>query len=196
MNGFEYEAIFIGIIVGLSIQNVLWSFHKLVEAGRRVRWHWMAPVFAFEAVILTLGTFWFYWYGHFVAGRYMTSFLEFLSFAIGMGLLFLTCAASLPDEVPEAGIDLETYYYANRLRMWGFTGAYSLLNSCAWAGIAFAASTSADLHTSLVFLGANLIATIASVVLIFVRARWLHTVYLIYGVVALLVLFGPMKLTI
>lgn len=40
----EYAAIYFGIIVGLALTNILTSIHKLVEAGSRVRWHWLAPV--------------------------------------------------------------------------------------------------------------------------------------------------------
>jgi hypothetical protein len=41
-------------------------------------------------------------------------------------LMFLACAATLPDRIPDQGIDLREYYFANTRRVWGlFAGAFA-----------------------------------------------------------------------
>ena len=63
MTYFEYAAIYFGIIVGLALANILTSIHKLIEAGPRVRWGWMAPASAGYAATLTINEFWYLWLG-------------------------------------------------------------------------------------------------------------------------------------
>lgn len=115
----EYAAIFIGIVVGLALANILASVHKLMEAGHRVRWDWLSPAMAINAILLTLGTFWHQWVQMQRAPQGPHSFLSTLPTAIAFLLLYLACAATLPDEAPEAGANLRGYYFDNRRRIWG-----------------------------------------------------------------------------
>jgi hypothetical protein len=196
MSGFEYEVIFIGIVVGLSLQNILSSIHKLVEAGRRVRWHWMAPAIAVEASVLTLANFWFMWlYNRAGAQHLQLTFLTFLEVALAFGLLFLLCAATLPDEVPEPGIDLEAYYYANRHRIWGFSAGFYFLGVCLSVQDAISNAANAPVqHWDSFLLATNLAAMAASITLIFARAWWLHAIWILAGAVILLAAYGPLTL--
>ena len=170
MTYFEYEAAYFGIIVGLALANILMSLHKLVEAGKRVHWGWLAPASALYAAVLTLGEFWSAWVRQHDLGHDI--FLSWLPTALAFALLFLMCAASLPDESGE-GVDLKRYYMDNRHRFWGFSAALHGLNLCVWAiGFSERRFNAHYILGHLHPLFRNLIDGGLSLSLIFVRARW------------------------
>jgi hypothetical protein len=191
---FEYEAIYLGIIVGLALANVLMSFHKLVEAGARVRWGWFAPASALYAAVLTLAEFWsFFPRQHGVGHRF---FLTWLPTALAFALLFLMCAASLPDDAGE-GIDLRRYYFANRKRLWGFALALHLLSLLSWAVGAVEKQPDFPLdyiQQNWVAVSVNVIDALLSLALMFVRPAWLQATLLSALVLSLLAAFGTMRL--
>lgn len=195
MTAFEYAAIFYGIIVGLALQNILTSIHKLVEAGSRVRWHWMAPIVALNAALLTLGNFWFWWIWRSAMSSHSQSIFSFLLTAFNLGLLFLACAATLPDDVPADGIVLRDYYFNNRHRIWGFGAAFYFINTCTWAmTLAQAGFNSPAVQTILIFLFGNALGAAAAILLIYVRTWWCHAICIVFGTISLLSIYGPMRL--
>ena len=193
MTYFEYLAIYIGIIVGLALSNIFMSLHKLIEAASRVRWHWMAPATAIYAATITLGSFWSLWVRRNDVVHH--TFLTALPTAIALGLLFLTCAAALPDDVPQSGLDLKAYYFDNRRRFWGFSTGTHALNLLTWllALVQFDDGGKAMTHGFLPMIGNGMEAAV-SLSLVFVRASWWHAI----GIVSLwafsLFYFGPMQL--
>jgi len=112
----EYLSVFVSIIVGLAVADLLISLHRLIRHGSKVRWYWLVPALAFYIllVIMTLwwGTFW--WLGH-VRSLSIAEFMPTLMVAIA---IFLLAAAVLPDEVPEGGIDLKAWYLGNASQIW------------------------------------------------------------------------------
>ena len=46
MNTFEYITVLASIVVGLAIADLATSAHRLLRAGGRVRWDWIAPTAA------------------------------------------------------------------------------------------------------------------------------------------------------
>lgn len=192
----EYAAILIGIVVGLALSNILMSVHKLMEARSRVRWHWMAPTIALSAAILMLGTFWHQWVGaqthpqpqHF----FITSLLAYAVFF----LMFLACAATLPDEVPERGLDLREYYFANIWRVWGFFAAASALGLVALAVAFFRSGWDVAMLRENLFPGIAVCAGgfLLSVISLLTRApRW-HRIAVIASLLLFLGLYGPMQI--
>jgi hypothetical protein len=133
---FEYEAIYLGIIVGLALANILASLHKLIEVGNRVRWGWMAPASAAYAATHTINEFWYTWiHQHDAAIRETAGNLTIFTWyprALAFALLFLMCAAALPDDAAEGDVDLAHYYIENRKRFWGFSTALHALNLLNW----------------------------------------------------------------
>jgi hypothetical protein len=127
MTIFEYVAIFYGIVVAMAIETVLANLHRLLAARGRVHWHWMAPATAANASLLTLGEFWALWAdrGQWT-GNY--SIFQFLPFAISLFFMFLSAAATLPEEIPEAGIDLKVFYFDNRRHYWGLVAGFFAFN--------------------------------------------------------------------
>ena len=194
MSRFEYAAIFYGFVVGLALQNILSSIHKLVEAGKRVRWHWMAPATALYAAILTLGSFWTWWLKRDETHGQRT-FLTFLLTAFALSLLFLTCAATLPDDVPEQGIELRKFYFENQRRFWSLYAATFALNSLTWV-LAHIQSgfTGAFLRSDFQILVGNLVGVVIGIVSMYVRASWWHAAAIVMSLLFVLMAFGPMPL--
>jgi hypothetical protein len=189
---FEYEAVYFGIIVGLALANILMSFHKLIEAGSRVRWGWLAPLSAFYAATLTLGEFWSVWVRQHDMGR--SVFLTWLPTALAFALLFLMCAASLPDEAGE-GVDLRRYYMENRHRFWGFSAALHALNLCSWAtSFVERGFDTHYVYAHLQPIFGNTLEGALSLSLVFIRARWWQVLgFAAVGAYALWY-FGPLPL--
>ena len=193
MTYFEYAAIYFGIIVGLALANILTSIHKLIEAGPRVRWGWMAPASAGYAATLTINEFWYLWLGQ--AHAIHRTILTWYPLAVAFALLFLMCAASLPDDAAEGDLDLAQYYIANRKRFWGLSAALHVFNLVSWS--VSTAESGAILHFAQANASAILTNTaelLLSLTLVFVRAKWWHALVLLSLWIYTLSYFGPMPL--
>ena len=112
----DFVLAFVGIIIGLGVGDLLVSFHQLLRAGRRVRWHWATPSLAIMMLFVTLVLWWrsYYWFSDITSG----TIADFLPKFFGLVVSFLMMAAALPDEVPEAGIDLREFYLSSRIHLW------------------------------------------------------------------------------
>jgi hypothetical protein len=194
MTRFEYISIFNGIIVALALENVAASFHKLFEAGARVRWHWMAPTNAIAAAIATLGNFWLQWITRDVQPVNPT-FLGFLPVAATSILLYLLCAATLPDTVPDAGIDLKEFYFSSRRQFWSLVVVFSLVRSGVTAWLIVRHNFDPDfVRPNAPFLIGTMAAAAIAVSMLFVQRPWWHALGIATGSVATLLLFGPMRI--
>jgi hypothetical protein len=190
---FQYEAIYLGIIVGLALANILTSFHKLIDAGPRVHWHWLAPAVALYASLLTLGEFWSVWERQNSTGHRM--FFTWLPLAFAFAILFLFCAASLPDDVSEDRLDLKDYYFSNRKRIWGFSMAVHLLNLTSWtiSAVDHGHAVQYLLQNWHPYFG-NLVEAGLSLAAMFTRSEWLQAAILLAMAAYMISLFGPMSL--
>jgi hypothetical protein len=122
-------------------------------------------------------------------------FFTWLPLAFAFSLLFLFCAASLPDEVPKEGLDLKDYYFSNRKRFWGFSIALHLFNLMSWT-IAVAEHGNAAQYTLQYWhpiLG-NFVEAALSLVAMFARAVWVQAIVLLAMAAYMISLFGPMTL--
>ena len=120
----EHVTVFISIIVGLAVADMLMSFHKLLRVRHSVRWHWLPLAVALFMVLLIVTYWWlaFTWYqsaDKLSVAAFMPTLLQFV-------LLFLLAAASLPDDVPAEGVDLRAWYFDNSKLYWTLA-ALSLL---------------------------------------------------------------------
>ena len=193
MGYFEYEAIYLGIIVGLALANILASLHKLIEAGKRVRWSWMAPASAAYAATLTINEFWYTWIHQQDAGH--RTILTWYPRAAAFALLFLMCAAALPDDAAEGSVDLSRYYIENRRRFWGFSAALHVLNLVSWSrGFAVSGFALQFLHANAGPILANAGECFLSLTLVFTRTKWWHALVLVGLWIWSLYFFGPMPL--
>lgn len=193
MTYFEYAAIYFGIIVGLALANILTSLHKLIEAGPRVRWGWMAPVSAAYAATLTINEFWYLWLGQ--RHEPLRTILTWYPLAVAFALLFLMCAASLPDDAAEGDVDLAHYYIQNRKRFWGLSAALHVFNLVSWAvRCAESGAIVQFAHANASAILTNAAELLLSLTLVFVRAKWWHALVLLGLWIFTVCYFGPLPL--
>lgn len=119
VNSAEYIAVLVSIVIGLALADLLASLHRLLRAGRRVRWDWAAPL----AAILVVMTLVMLWWAFYQPSAEPVSIGEFLPDFVTLVLLFLLAGAALPDEVPPEGLSLRTYYDRNGPYFWSLFSA-------------------------------------------------------------------------
>ena len=195
MTEFEYAAIFYGILVALAIEAVAANFHRLLAARGRVKWHWMAPATAVNASLVTLVEFWTLWLRrNESSGGY--SFLLFLPFAISLVFMYLSAAATLPDEVPADGLSLRSFYFDNRSHYWGLVVGLFVFNILlnmidqfrfGWFGPTW--------QRDLPQLAGDLVAIGVAAPLTYVRNYWWHAIGICTGTLYLLVFASTMALS-
>ncbi|HEY8003019.1 MAG TPA: hypothetical protein VIE16_02260 [Phenylobacterium sp.] len=184
MTRFEYVAIFYGIVVAMAIETVLVSLQRLLAARKRVRWHWMAPATAVNASLVTLGQFWILW-GDRDQWTGTFSFFQFLPFGISLFFMFLTAAATLPDEVPAEGVDLKAFYFDNRRHYWGLVAAYFAFNVLLnLVSLARFGPNEVWRHNIRWLVGDFVAIGIAAPLIIF-RAYWVHVVGIALALISL-----------
>ncbi|WP_372786815.1 hypothetical protein [Phenylobacterium sp.] len=194
MTRFEYVAIFYGIVVAMAIETVLASLHRLIAAGKRVRWHWMAPATAVNASLVTLAQFWILW-GDRDQWTGNFSFFQFLPFGISLFFMFLSAAATLPDEVGAEGVDLKVFYFHNRKHYWGLVAAYFAYNILLnFISLARSGPTDIWFH-NLRWLVGDFVALGIAVPLIFFRAYWVHVIGIAMALAALLFFLNSIQLS-
>ena len=112
----ERVAVLVAIVLGLALAELGTSFHRLIRAGKRVRWDWMSPALAFLMLLETVQFWWLSqaWYANATELR----LIEFLPRLLLLLLIYLLAAAVLPDEVPEKGINLRTFYVETSRYFW------------------------------------------------------------------------------
>ena len=172
MTPFEYLLLFVAVILGLAVADVATSLHRLLAAGSRVKWDWLAPLAALVA-FLKIVTQWWYWFGaeRLAGGLTYEMFLAVLASVV---VLFLLSAAALPDDFGAGAVDLRAQYLAVSRRYW-------LLFALHWTlatGVSIWAQAVAG-RARLDLLSANWLVGPAALLLVFIRNRWVHTVALV-----------------
>ncbi len=169
MSAFEYVSVLASIIIGLAMTDILVSLHRLIRAGRAIRWDWAAPLAAL-LVALTLIQIW--WSLYTPDGEPMT-IGRFLPVLVVLVLLFLLASAALPDKVPGEGLDLRAYYDRNGPYFWSlFTATLGWL--LITGGVEAAMNGEIGRFLSYRLVDMIVVAVFAS--LIFVRRRWWHAI--------------------
>jgi hypothetical protein len=179
---FEYITALVSVVVGLAIADMATSLHRLLRNRRRVRWDWVAPLAAL-VILVELFNLWWSWRGF--TGD---SLADLAPYFVVLVLLFLTASATLPDEVPEEGLDLRRYFDENRSYFWALYGSYITI----WIGIwtlrdIAAGERISELLRSYYF---DYPWIIAAFTLVFVRTRWLSGALLLITLVWVLFGFG------
>ena len=178
MNPFEYLLVLAAVVLGLGLSDLAVSLNRLLEAGKRVTWDWLAPLAALVAFLKVVAQWW-NWFDASALAKGLT-FGMYLSVLGSAVLLFLLCAAALPSEIGEAQVDLADYFGRVRRRYW-------LLFAAQW-GVA----TGVSLWAQIAIEGARFtlspfyLILPAAMVMAFVRARWLQAL----AFVALIALFA------
>jgi len=107
----EHSIALISVIVGLGLTELLGNFNRLMCVRREVRWDGLSLAWALLAILLVNN----YWWGMYQGYVSATSASSAATFLVGLSLpvlLYLICAAALPNARTSAGRDMRTSYLA------------------------------------------------------------------------------------
>jgi len=189
MNRFDYATGLVSILVGIALSDVMMSLHRLLRHRHRVTWDGRV-LLSTLFVILSIVTFWFnFWTIRMV--KDLLSFPVFMSAFFDFMVLFLACAACLPDE-PREDCDLRMFYGENKRYLWSL---FAILQAAIFAhAIYFVAIRSGHLKTVLTY-GAKSIAPLPVYLLLGrIRSRWFEYVALIGSIIYLIYTFRTASL--
>ena len=169
MSPFDYALGLVSILVGLALADVAASLHRLLRQARLVRWDGRV-VLSVVLVIITITGMWFeVWSIRSV--KAVLSYPFYLSFFVEFMVLFLVCAACLPDE-PQESCDLGACYETNRIYLWSLFALFQASFFLHW--IYFAGLRVSD-HGRMFLLGAWVVfPLVVFVLLAIIRSRWFH----------------------
>lgn len=131
MDANEYLLGLLAIISGLAVVDLLSSLHHLFAAKARVRWDWLAMTAAVQIALTLVASWWISWQSF---GSTPDIDLPLWRFILTLGqlsALYMSVRASLPDTVPDEGVDLADYYARYSGYMWGAMLVTYLLVVCA-----------------------------------------------------------------
>lgn len=170
----EQALVFASIIVGLAVADQLNSLHRLLKRRQQVRWDWLT-LWVATLVLLTLVQV---WWGLAAEQPGSVSIGAFLPILVTLIILFLLAAASLPDETPEAGLDLKAFYRDQHRYLWTL---YSLaLGWLTIVNLAEEVRNGQSIVSALNYKSGDLIVLALMISLIFLRQRWWHALALLF----------------
>lgn len=170
----EHLSVFVAIVIGLAFSTLATNLHRLLVAGRRVKWDWLTPLLATFMLFVILSHWWASYYWH--AKDQILTIGQFLPDLLNLMLFFLAVAGVLPESVPEEGIDLRAFYFERARYVW------TLLALTVLAAAATNAATNppgTSLHDWFVGVGLNLGFAALVALLIVSRKVWLHGLVLV-----------------
>jgi hypothetical protein len=194
MSPFDYAVGLVSILVGLALADVAASLHKLLRQGRSVRWDGRV-ILSVAFVIVEITGMWFsvwairsvnavLWFPF-----YLTLFLEFM-------VLFLVCAACLPDDAVE-NRDLEAFYEKNRRYLWSLFALFQTSFFLHWLYFnSHVVHRSISVQRSSLLTGAGILAPlVVFLLLVLIRSRWFHYPVLVALVVYYMYVYWRATLT-
>lgn len=117
MNPSEHLAVLVSIIIGLAIADLLTSFHRLVRARDRVRFHWLPLTWAGLIFLQLVQIWWVYFFA--LQAELWRGYFAYVFFLLVPVLLFLIASWVLPDHEAKEGVDLEAYYLKEHAWLFG-----------------------------------------------------------------------------
>jgi hypothetical protein len=108
---FAYLAAFVTITLALALGDMVQSLHRLLRARGRVRWHALPLVAAAFVLLSVLSEFFSLWQ---FRGLVEVSYYGLVGLMVVPTLIALAACAALPDDVPDGGLDLRAFHFANR----------------------------------------------------------------------------------
>lgn len=118
MNGGEYLLGLILIITGLAICDMVASLHLVLLKRREVKWDWLTLLTA-AYIFLMIVNSWGLSFQAFNRNDVNPPLWQFLELLGQIIPLYLAARASLPDQVPDGGIDLADHYASISRYFWG-----------------------------------------------------------------------------
>jgi hypothetical protein len=174
MSPFDYALGLVSMVVGLALADVAASLHRLLRQARLVRWDGRV-VLCVVLVIITITGMWFeVWSIRSV--KAVLSYPFYLSLLVEFMVLFLVCAACLPDE-PDESRDLRAFYESNRIYLWSLFALFQTSFFLHWIYFAALRMTNPG---QMLLLGACVgFPLLLFVLLAIIRSRWFHYIALL-----------------
>ena len=173
MTPFDYALGLVSILVGLALADLAASLHRLLRLTPAVRWDGRL-VLCVALVIITVVGMWFeVWSIRTV--KAVLSFPFYLSLFLEFMVLFLICAACLPDEEAE-GCNLGAYYEKNRVYLWSLFALFETSFFLHWVYFAGLRTSNEQMLLLGVFV---IFPLLVSVLLAITRSRQFHYVALL-----------------
>jgi hypothetical protein len=124
MTVFEYVAVLISIVVGLSITHLLAGVGRLIGRPGSAKPYWIHLLWVFF-VFSWLVQFWWWEFGFSDVETWRFELFSFLiMYAV---LLYLVCVVIMPRQFPEGG-DYRDHYYARRRWFFGLLTAVYIVD--------------------------------------------------------------------
>ena len=115
MDAFSYLSVFLSIILGLGLTQLLTASGRLIRHRDRVRVHWLPLLWAAILLVIYVQVWWSM-YG--LRLRHDWTFLAFGTVLAQTATLYLMAAVALPEQVDEGTVDLGAYF--DRQHRWFF----------------------------------------------------------------------------
>lgn len=193
MTAGEYILSLLAIVSALSLSELVFGLHTLLDHRSRIAWDWLPLVAAAHLFVVVLFAFWVSW-GSWHANDEPVIFGLFLIPVAQLVCLFLAARTVLPraNDATGGGIDLAAHYLRTHRLLWGALAANTGLILIGYAIRTFA------LHdTRMVIPGTWMtlsLAFIAALALAVFPSRALHRVLVPLGMFATLVTVAPQVL--
>lgn len=141
MNDFELVFSLFGLLLGLSVAEVLGGFGRAVQKRRKVRIGWLAPLLGL-IVLLDVSSFWLIAWA--VRDAIPHGYFPMMCGLLICGLYYLVATLAFPHDLDDWP-DLDPYYFAHKWQVMG--GAIGCNALALGALIALGINPLATLHT-------------------------------------------------
>jgi hypothetical protein len=173
---FAYLSAFVTIVLAIALSDMIQSTHRLLRARRRVQWDLLTPLLASWVFLWVISEFFSLW----LDARYeRINYLALLSLMAVPTVVALMAYAVLPDEVPEQGLKLKTFYFENRRYLVGLLFVFNLADICRIIVYAFRYEGMDEFAPWIPSLVIWTLFFACLALLYFVRARWAQLIGII-----------------
>jgi hypothetical protein len=125
ISAFEYVTVFISIILGLGVTQILTGIADLVHQNQRVKIYWPHLVWILLALIMHVQEWWVTFELRTYGPWRLPIFLFVLLYPV---VLFILARLLFPFGFSEGEIDLEKFYFENYRRIFLFVAILALLS--------------------------------------------------------------------
>lgn len=183
MTAFEYISVFVAIILGLGIAQIITGLAHFIHGSNKVKMYWPHLLWIIMIFFLHIQEWWvFYEYKNFTSWKLVT-FMFVILYPI---CLFIQARVLFPFDNFDKETDLKKFYFAN-YRVYfgsvGITAILSLIDNMALRGMEIQEQ----------FLQIGLCILMFSIAIFKVRNEWLHKVM---AIVLLGVMVGSMAVNL
>ncbi|GHN03185.1 hypothetical protein WSM22_46740 [Cytophagales bacterium WSM2-2] len=125
INAFEYVTVFISIILGLGVTQILTGIADLVHQKERVKVYWPHTVWVLLALILHVQEWWVIFELRTFERWRLPTFLFIMLYPT---VLFILARLLFPFGYSEGAIDLKEFYYKNYRKIFLFVSILAMLS--------------------------------------------------------------------